>query len=519
MTSNTLFDLVASFAKADPNKLAVITPSDGNRTYRELVANSLALAVAMRTRLHIQPSERICLWLENHPAWVEVYLAASASGIGVVGLNPDWTDDELEFALEHSEICTVICDAERANRLASIRRRHPNIRHVVSVGLDNGPAPQDDWSYSELVSPSTHDDLPFDLQLDDTAMSEHILYTSGTTSARPKAVVGRIRGAVGPDYKDIYGNTSVDRALVITPFFHGNGLGGLMTALTCGASVVFPRRFSAGGFWQLVDLFRPTYLFTLAPLVNIILGQSLGATDRTHSFRFIVAAGCAQNAPMIEEKLGIPILDVYGMTEALGSGTLMRLSDTRKPGSSGKRVPGSTMTIIDDDGSNAAAEQIGEVVFKRGSIHFDGYLKDDEATAAVLDNEYFHTGDLGYFDAEGYFFYVDRKKDIVRRGGENISSMEVEDAIRSFEAVCEVAIVGKPDAILGERVAAFIVLSEGQTLDVEGLKEHVGRSLARYKFPESIYLLNDLPRTGTGKIIKRSLREMLTDPLSVDDVL
>jgi acyl-CoA synthetase (AMP-forming)/AMP-acid ligase II len=148
-------------------------------------------------------------------------------------------------------------------------------------------------------------------------------------------------------------------------------------------------------------------------------------------------------------------------------------------------------------------------VFRRGTITFDGYLNDDEATRAAIDEDWFHTGDLGYFDTDGYFFFVDRKKDIVRRGSENISSMEIERALRTCEGVSDAAVVGRPDPVLGERVVAFVVPAETGPPDPEAVKSHVAAQLAKFKVPEEIFFVNELPRTPTGKIIKVQLRKAL----------
>jgi acyl-CoA synthetase (AMP-forming)/AMP-acid ligase II len=331
------------------------------------------------------------------------------------------------------------------------------------------------------------------------------MYTSGTTAGRPKAVVGHITGQSPMDYDEMFGLRPADRGLVVTPFFHGNGMGGLTSALMYGASVVFPRRFSARRFWRLVDLYRPTYLFTLSPIVNILLGLPPGPHEKRHQMRVAIILGSAGNAPLIEERFGVPVIDWYGMTEA-GMGTYTRLGDPRRPGSAGRRFPDSTMTILREDGTEADAGEVGEVVFQRGTITFDGYLKDDEATRAALDEQWFHTGDLGYFDQDQYFYFVDRKKDIVRRGGENISSMEVEGVIRTAEGVADAAVVGKPDPVLGERVVAFIVPGQNRP-DPEVVKAHVASRLAHFKVPEEIFFVEELPRTPTGKIIKKQLRE------------
>jgi acyl-CoA synthetase (AMP-forming)/AMP-acid ligase II len=507
---STLFDIVAAYADAQPEALALISEEDGTRTYRELVDRSAALAAALHVTLGLESQARVCLWMVNHPAWVEGYLAASLGGYASVAANPEWTDDEMAFILEHSDAAVVICDSRLAARLVALEARLPGARHVVAVPFDGVPAPEGAIDYEALLAGAPADPRGALPEADAAAPAAHIMYTSGTTAGRPKAVVGHITGSGGTDYQEMFGLVPNDRAIVMTPFFHGNGMGGMMSAIVYGASVVFPRRFSASRFWRLVDLYRPTYLYTLSPLVNILLGRPEGPHERRHNLRVAIVLGSAQNADLIERRFGVPVIDWYGMTEA-GSGTYTRLDEPRRPGSAGRRFPGSTMTIVRDDGTEADPREVGEVVFRRGTIMFDGYLKDDEATRAVIDTDYFHTGDMGYFDADGYFFFVDRMKDIVRRGGENMSSMEIETVMRSFPGVADAAIVGKPDPVLGERVVAFVIPAEGGAPGVAALQAYMGEHLAHFKVPEEVFFVEEFPRTPTNKIIKKQLRESLQE--------
>jgi len=505
MTS--FFDVIAAYADAMPDALAIISEEDGARTYSQLVERSAALATGL-AELGVEPTDRLCLWAVNQPAWVEAYMAASAGVFATVAANPEWTDDEIAFILEHSESTVVICDAVLAARAVQISARLPKVAHVVVIEHADHPVPEGSIAYEAVLARAPAN--PRSALPDNTAyeLPNHIMYTSGTTAGRPKAVVGQITGQSAVDYHEMFGLTASDRAIVVTPFFHGNGMGGLISALLYGASVVFPRRFSASRFWKLVDTYRPTYLFTLSSIVNILMGRPPGPQERRHNMRAGVVLGAAATAPAIEERFGFAVVDWYGMTEA-GMGTYTRLDEERRPGSAGKRFPDSTMMILREEGGEAPPGEVGEVVFQLGTITFDGYLKDDEATRAVVDDQYFHTGDLGYFDEDGYFYFVDRKKDIVRRGGENISSVEIESVMRSFPGVGDVAIVGKPDPVLGERVVAFVVAGEDGPPDQRKLQELVASHLAHFKVPEAIYLVDELPRTATGKVIKKQLREML----------
>lgn len=513
MTS--FFDVIAAHADAMPDALALMTEEDGTRTYAELADRSAALAAALTHSLGVRSTERLCLWAVNQPAWAETYTAAAAGIFATVAGNPEWTDQEIGFILEHSESSVVVCDAALAERALRIAERIPAVRHVIAIDSSGHPVPIGAVSYEELIAKAPAEARSLLPTGTDLQLPDHIMYTSGTTAGRPKAVVAQITGTSMIDYQEMFGLTPSDRAIVVTPFFHGNGMGGMTSALLYGASVAFPRRFSASRFWRLVDLYRPTYLFTLSPIVNILLGRPPAPIERRHNLRVGVVLGAAASAPVIEDRFGFTVVDWYGMTEA-GMGTYTRLGEERRPGSAGRRFPDSTMRIQKDDGSEAAPGEVGEVVFRLGTITFNGYLKDEEATRAAVDGQYFHTGDLGYFDEDGYFYFVDRKKDIVRRGGENISSVEIETVMRTFPGVGDVAIVAKPDPVLGERVIAFVVPGEDGPPDAEALKAHVGAHLASFKVPEAIYLIDALPRTGTGKVIKKELRDRLASAEVVD---
>ena len=504
MTS--LYDVIRSHADSVPDKLAIISELDGERSYSQLAERGARLGHALAGELGLGVGERVCVWMVNRPEWVDASVACAAAGLPTVPTNPEWTDGELEFVLRHSRSRAVVCDTSLAERALQLRGRIEGLDHVIVVGED---VPEEARPIEALIEQAPADAggrLP---EIPDFVPGQ-LMYTSGTTTGRPKAVqMAREMLLTSVDYEEMFGCGASDRSLFVTPLFHGNGSGGLTCTLRYGGSAVFQRRFSASSFWNLVDRTRPSLLFTLAPIVNILLGLPPSPFDRQHGMRLFVALGSGPNAEVMEERYGVPVIDWYGMTEA-GSGTYTRLDEERRPGSAGRPFEGSAMAILREDGSRCETGETGEVCFHAESIGFNGYVEDREATDLALTDGYFHTGDLGYFDRDGYFFFVDRIKDIVRRGGENISSLEVESYLRSHPKVADIAIVGKPDPVLGERLVAFVAPTQGtQGPSAADLAEFAAGGLAQFKIPEEVHAVDELPRTPTGKIQKFKLRELL----------
>jgi acyl-CoA synthetase (AMP-forming)/AMP-acid ligase II len=501
----TIYEVVSAHAQVQPDKLALLTEEDGTRTFGELAERAGRLAWSLHSTVGTEPGARMSIWLPQTPEWIESALAASAAGVSLVAANPRWTDAEYTYILGHSRTRTILTDTEHAERALALRDAIPGLDTVIVTDGDvPGTIP-----FADLVSDSPD---TFRTQLPDVGdLAEGSLnYTSGTTTGRPKAVMFRQVHMPGNiDFRDMWGLAPTDRCITVSPFFHGNGLyGGVFGALGHGASVVFPRRFSASRFWHLVDKYRPTYFVTLSAIMNILLSLEPDAVERDNTLRVLVVLGSAANAEEIEARYQRPLMDWYGLTEG-GAGVYTPLDLPKKKGSAGIRFPGSTMTVLRDDLTEADPGEIGEVAFRADSALFQGYVDDPEATAAVLHDGWVWTGDLGYFDADGYFFFTDRKKDIVRRGGENISSVEVETVLLAHPTVAEAAVVAQPHPVLGEELAAFVVPAEGATPAPADLVAWCKKHLADFKAPEHYYAIDALPRTGTNKIEKFRLRNLI----------
>ncbi|WP_420637932.1 class I adenylate-forming enzyme family protein [Candidatus Poriferisocius sp.] len=503
----TLFDVVRDFSRMWPDKQAILTQDDGHRTYGELAAHGGAVAHQFQHRFGFGLGDRACIWMRNRPQYIECQLGMQAVGLAGVPTNPEWSDAELEFVLGHSRSRIIFTEAERAERAVALAAAVDSVDAVVSVDEPVDGA----LLLADLIGEAP-EGAGLDLPPVDGFVEGNVLYTSGTTTGRPKAVPMSpelFAGGAIP-YEEMFGLSHADRSLVVTPLFHGNAMGGAMSALSRGAGVVMQRKFSVSRFWDLVDLYRPTYFLTLVPIVNILMTLPPSPIERSHSLRVMIPLGCAPIIDQIEERYGVPCMDWYGMTEA-GSGTYTRLDEPRRPGSVGKPFEGSVLRIFLPDGSEAPTGEPGEICFLRSSIGFRGYIEDAEATDAAISGDWFRTGDLGYVDDDGYLYFVDRQKDIVRRGGENLSTVEVETALRTHPAVADVAVVARPDQVLGETVAAFVVVADGCDLPTEDeLRAHTDGELAPYKLPTTIEAIDKLPRTGTGKVEKFRLRQHFT---------
>jgi len=504
----SLYDVIHGHAEAMPEKLALLSEEDGTRSYEELATRAAALGHSFHHELKLPVGERACLWMWNRPEWVEASLAFGAAGLPGVPANPQWADAELEFVLRHSRSRAIVCAAADAPRALALAEQLEGLDRVIVADAE---PPEGALALSDLIEAAPPDAAQMLPEIPDDIPGQ-LLYTSGTTTGRPKAVpFAREVLANAIDYVEMFGASPADRSIFVTPLFHGNAGGALGSALINGGSAVFQRRFSAQRFWQLVDRTRPTYFFTLAPIVHILMGLPPNPMERQHGMRLIVALGSGPAMATMEERFGVPVIDWYGMTEA-GMGTYTRLGEERRPGSAGRPFPDSAMHILREDGSEAETGEVGEVCFEAARIGFNGYVEDAEATAAALDERWFHTGDLGYFDADGFFFFMDRLKDVVRRGGENISTLEVETALMEHPDIAEVAVIGRPDPVLGERIVAFAVPQPGVAApDAKSLGEFASQKLASFKLPEDVIPVDAIPRTATGKVQKFALRKRLSE--------
>ena len=474
----------------------------------------------------LKPGDRVAVAMRNYPEWMLIYWACACVGVAVVGMNAWWTSAEMAFGISDADPKVLFADAERIARLDE----QPGMLGTATLVAVRAPTPEGATPWSEVAA--TGGPLP-DVAVDPDA-DLCIFYTSGTTGF-PKGAqlthrscvnnlmnmmfAGQVqtlatqRGAgVTPDPN---APVPIPVTLITTPLFH-------VTANNCaaygttagGGKMVLMHKWDAGEALKLIERERVSSVSGV-PVMSRELVTHPDFSKHDTSSLLSVGGGGAQLQPDLVAKIDQAVATArpntgYGMTET--SGIITSISGdffVDKPASCGRAMPTFETRVVGDDGEPLAPNQPGEL-WVRGASVIKGYINRPEATAESITDGWLHTGDVARIDEEGFIFLVDRKKDMVLRGGENIYCAEVEATIHQHAAVAECCVFGVPDPRLGEEVGAAVVLRPGETLDAEALRAHCTRLNARHKAPRYVWVLDTLlPRNANGKFLKRELRETL----------
>ncbi|MDX1659413.1 MAG: long-chain fatty acid--CoA ligase [Nitriliruptorales bacterium] len=478
------------------------------RTYAELDAAVDAGAVSLR-RLDVQPGDRVALVLGNVPAFVEAYYAVLRAGAVAVPLNPGSTEDELQHALSDSGAVAVVVRAGLRGVVAGLAGELDALRHIVLVGEPPEGAPElPRWG--ELVAEGRGEAPPEGLAGSDDLAA--LIYTSGTTG-RPRGAMLTHHNLTANQDQSLAGRFTIepdDQVLVVLPLFHIYALNvGLGASLKVGAAVVLLERFDPAGSLEAIAEHEVSIILGAPPMYVAWLNTP-GAGEALGTARLAVSGAAALPVQVLErfrELVGTTIQEGYGLTEAGPSVTSNAMAEQARPGSVGLPLPDIELRLVDDEGRDVRQGDPGEILV-RGPNVFRGYWNDDDATTAALtDDGWLRTGDIGTLDEDGFLFVVDRKKDMIIVSGFNVYPREVERALYRHDGVGEAAVVGVPHPYTGEAVRAYVVPRPGAALTEDDLIDHCGRFVARYKCPTSVELVDELPHTATGKIRRVELRE------------
>jgi long-chain acyl-CoA synthetase len=489
---------VLADAPADRVDFAAIRQGDLTLTFGGLTAAAGQVATFLRKE-GIVAGDRVAVMLPNVAAFPVLGYGVLAAGAVLVPMNPLLKGREVEHYLGDSGASLVFAwepsAAEAAKGAAVVGARviPVAVADADAAALRDGMDPAADWA---------------DRDDDDDAV---ILYTSGTTGTPKGAQLthGGLRRNAEITARSLVRIGPGDVIMGCLPLFHVFGLTcGLNAALVSGACLTVLPRFTPDAALDVIGRDKVTVFEGVPTMYSAMLNHPAKADADVSSLRVCVSGGAALPVEVLrgfETAFGCIILEGYGLSETSPVASFNHPHAERKPGSIGTPIEGVEMRVVDGNGDEVPAGEVGEIAI-RGHNVMKGYWGRPEATAEAIPDGWFRTGDLARTDEDGYFFIVDRKKEMIIRGGYNVYPREIEEALYEHPAVAEVAVIGIPDSSLGEEVGAAVALKPGASATAEELRSFVKERVAAYKYPRHVWLVDELPKGPTGKILRRSVK-------------
>ncbi len=496
-------DLLLHAAREAPERTAL--EFQGNAIPYAALAEEARRVAAGLGELGLRPGDSIGLMLPNMPQFATTLFGAFLGGHVIVPMNVLLTPPEIRYLVEDSRIrLLVVFDAFLPQVESAVKevRDPPGI--VAVGGGAHAHVPYADLAGHEPIRE------PFASDAQTHALT---IYTSGTTGKPKGAVIsaGNILAQIRL-MNELFRPAPDDKYLCVLPLFHAFALNGIL--LPCVANqtpVLLHPRFDVDAAFQALAHEDVTWFGGVPTMYFYLLKHPQAETTRFPKLRVCITGGQAMPVEVLkqfEACFGTPIYEGYGMTETTVSVCINQPGGERRVGTVGKPYPGCQMKVVDEAGHELPPGVDGEIVV-RGPNIMQGYLNKPEASAETLRDGWLHTGDIGHCDEDGFFTIVDRKKDMIIKGGYNIYPREIEEVIYQLPQVAEAAVVGTRDPAKGERVRAVVALKPGQSLDERELRAHVERNLAKYKHPADYRFVAELPKGATGKILKREIRTEL----------
>ncbi len=494
-------NLAAAFAlsvEKRPGKIALYY-GDAEITYAAMLGRTEAVARLLAQSFGVKPGDRVALWLKNRPEFVPAAFGVLGAGGVMVPINNFLKPAEVSFILNDAGVDVLITEEELAGNLPALLAARPQLKICQVEQFPEAPAME---SSAELKSCSR---VEQDLAV--------IIYTSGTTG-RPKGAMlsqGNLLHNV-ESCRVVLETVDVDRMAVVLPLFHSYMITvGMFLPLIVGGTMVLVKSLSQQRqIIQELCLRQATILPAIPPLYRALASSPVPIPL---PFRICISGSAPLPLQVLkdfEAKYKIPLIEGYGLSEASPVVAKNPIHGVRKPGSIGLPIAHVEMSIQDDDGKVLGPGEAGEICVRGGNV-MQGYWNQPEETRKVFRGDWLLTGDVGYRDADGYYFITDRKKDMLLVNGNNVYPREIEEVIYQFPGVKEAAVIGVPDARRGEQPVAFVAALEGQNLEEKPLIQFIRERMADYKVPKKIVFLPALPRNATQKILKTELRKMPLD--------
>lgn len=511
----TLRSLLEEKASLYPNKTFItfedVQGKHTSKSYQEFYNEVIKLSNAFLD-LNIKKGDHVTLHLPNNIEFLTTWFALAHIGAIMVPTNILSPASEMEYIINHSESVALITEEPYVEKFQSIIDERSSIQHIILTRfIDESPSL---LSYDALVKGASSDTNRFpDTHCEDVAA---MLYTSGTTS-KPKGV--QITNAnyifTGELMSKSIQVTEEDRMFIVLPLFHGNAqYYSTMSALVAGGSIALTEKFSASRYFKQAKSLGGTVGSLFAAPLRMILAKEYDPNDRNNSLRLIIYAQAISEHQVtdFENKFDLKLLHMYGMTETVGIPLINPLNGIRKNLSIGKPSLGYEVKLIDENGQEVPNGEIGQIAVKGmpGRTIMKDYFKNDEATRQTIQGGWLLTGDNARVGEDGYFYFVDRVKDMIKRSGENVAAQEVESVLSIHAAVYEAAVIGVPDDIKDEAIKAFVILNKNMSATEDDLIQHCQQHLANFKVPKSIEFVEDFPRTPVGKIQKHILKNSIS---------
>lgn len=484
-----------------PDKYFLFSEADGRKFSYAEFEQAVDRASRLLTSAGVNKGDVVSLLMPNSAEYIIAYFACWKLGAIAGPINSLLKAQEISFVISDSETKILLIHPHFFPTIDSISSELPALRIVE---FDDEAAATRDFNYP----PASAGSRLAAIDLDHEAI---VIYTSGTTG-KPKGCL-LTHGNVIANARQIsqwLKFTEDDRLLTIMPLFHMNAVSvTTLSALYAAGSTVVSPKFSASRFWQIISDYQITSFGSVATMLSMLLHTYPDGVPpglKTDQLRFAMCGSAPVPAEVMkrfEETFNCLVIEGYGLSESTCRSTFNPPDERRRPGSCGKPI-GNEMKIVDEANREVGNGELGEIVL-RGENILKGYYRNPEATATAFRNGWFHTGDIGYRDDEGFFYIVDRKSDMIIRGGENIYPREIDEVLYQHPAVAAAATIGVPDQLYGEEVAAFIVLKEGREATEEEIISFCRAQLADYKCPKTVRFVAEIPKGPTGKLLKREL--------------
>jgi fatty-acyl-CoA synthase len=499
---------VTMHAERSPDAIANIDALSGEeRTYRQFEERSNALANAL-TQRGVQQGDRIAVLVMNSIEFVEIMIANAKLGAITVPINYRLKPPEVEYILKDSGATVLLYSYMLQDLAQKSLTAETDLQHRISVPDSRSRAENVATDLEELVATADPSRVVQQVAEEDIAA---IMYTSGTTGA-PKGAMLSHGNMLWNAINTVMGGSSYSRydtTIIAAPLFHIGAIGtSWLSMLFVGGRAVILESFDPGLWLSSLEKYRVTNVFLVPAMWAAVLDHPNFATTDFASLEFVISGGAPAPIPVIEaiRDVGVPFTEGFGMTETSPTCSMLdKHSVITKAGSIGKPLPFVDFRAVGEDGEDVAQGEVGELVV-RGPNVFQGYWHNPEATEQALRDGWFFTGDMVTVDEDGFYTIVDRKKDMVITGGENVYSAEVEQILARHPAIQEVAVIGKPDDRWGEAVTAVAARKDGAELTEEEFIEWARQNMAHFKAPKYVEFMDELPRNATGKILKNKLR-------------